>query len=497
METHDAAGEKSHDFAFDSDMQLLLCWCVVMILNAICILTFFLFGPALVVHQFDSHASFNMKFTLAFAALSAAVASANPFAPPQSNSAAKTAYMNKLVSKARPTANSQLRRLEDGQNQEQNQQQEDYAVDISGYSIKFEQCQFVKAYDDELADDEDSDTVLATKRFVVFRLCPSGACDSCNTDFGEYIVDLESYLQATVEYHQAEQEDMCNACQQCGNWENQQQADQNNQNNGARQLYTVDCDSCYDECMKIENMEANGYVDATNFLECQMIYDPEDDGKAALYAGPMCASGGAHIKIGVFEDENCNIPDSDKDVDDYLMDNAGVSMKLSHALLKKTYSSECISCLYVDQNAEQNQNQNAQNDDQNQQQQQNNEDANQNQILDFCEQLYEEAAKCEKTNNFDGGYSNYYGYENQLAQEGVVCDFIASLKAGSYDETGEIVVTGAKSAFGGGAQTTGGQKFALTFFILGTVGLAGYAAMLHSKLTKGSANLSDQGGAMA
>ena len=444
-----------------------------------------------------------MKFTLAFAALSAAVASANPFAPPKSNSAAKSAYMNKLIGKARPTANSQLRRLEDGQNQNQNQQQqegEEYVVDISGYSIKFEQCQFVKAYDDELADDQDSTTVLATKRFVVFRLCPTGACDSCNYDFGEYIVDLESYLEATVEYHQAEQEDMCDACQECGNWENQQQADengQNNQNDGERRLQNngnyVDCDSCYDECMKIENMEENGYVEATEFLDCQMIYDPEDDGKAALYAGPMCASGGAHIKIGVFEDEECNIPDADKDVDDYLMDGDGVSMKLSHALLKKTYSSDCISCLFVDQDANQNQNQN-QNDDQNQQQ--NNGDANENEILDLCEQVYEEAAKCEKTNGFDGGYSNYYGYENQLAQEGVVCDFIDSLKAGSYDETGEIVVWGASSSLVGGASTTGGQKFALTFFILGTVGLAGYAAMLHSKLTK-SPGLSDSGGAMA
>jgi hypothetical protein len=447
-----------------------------------------------------------MKFTLAFAALTAAVVSGNPFGPAKNSNTAKAKYMNKLVAKAQPTSNSQLRRLEENQNNEQ-QQAEDYFPDISAYSLKFQQCQFVKSYDDELAGDEDSNTVLATKRFVVFRLCPSDACDSCNANFGEYIVDLESYLQATVEYQQAIQEEMCNACQECGNWENQQQAEQENgeqqqENNGERRLQNgnyVDCDSCYDECMKIENMEANGYIDATEFLECQMIYDPEDDGKAALFAGPMCASGGSKIKIGVFEDEDCNVPDLDKDVDDYLMDGEGVSMKLSHALLKTVYSSDCISCLWVEEDENQNQQNddvNQQNDDQNQNQN-NNQDANQNQILDMCEQLYDEAAKCEKTNGFDNGYSNYYAYENQLAQEGVVCDFIMSLKAGSYDETGEIVVWGANSALGGGAQTTGGQKFALTFFILGTVGLAGYAAMLHSKLTKGASSLSDQGGAMA
>jgi len=423
-----------------------------------------------------------MKLTFALAALSAAVVSANPFAPRKSANNAMSAYMSKLVNKARPTSNSQLgRRLED----------EEYVVDISGYSLKFEQCQFVKAYDDELAEDADSTTVLATKRFVIFKLCPTGYCDSCTTDFGEYIVDLEEYLEATVEYQQEMQENMCNACQECGNWEENEENDQNQDEEDRRRLanrklqnYDVDCDSCYDECMKIENMEENGYIDATEFLECQMIYDPEDDGKAAIYAGPMCASSGSKIKIGVFSDEECNTPDYDKDVDDYLMDGDGVSMKLSHALLKTVYSSECISCLQVDEEDENGDN--------------NNDDEDEEpEVIEMCEQLYEASAKCEKTNGFDNGYANYYGYENQLAQESVVCDFVESLKAGSYDESGEIVVNGASSSIGGGAETTGGQKFALTFFILGTVGLAGYAAMLHSKLTKGSTGLSESSGAMA
>jgi len=424
-----------------------------------------------------------MKFSLALTALTAAVVSANPFAPAKSANSAQSAYMSKLMSHARPTSNSQLgRRLDED---------EEYEVDISGYSLKFEQCQFVKAYDDELAG-EDSETILATRRFVIFRLCPSDACDSCSYDFGEYIVDLEEYLEATVDYQQEMQEEMCDACQECGNWEENEENDQNQDDGGRRRLedynnVNVDCDSCYDECMKIENMEDNGYIDATEFLECQALYEPEDDSATALYAGPMCASNGSKIKIGVFYDEDCNVPDSEKDVDDYLIDDDGVSMKLSHALLKTVYSSDCISCLVPEEEDENG-------DDQN-----NNDDGEEQEIevLEMCEQLYEAAAKCEKTNGFDSGYANYDGYDNQLAQESVVCDFVESLKAGSYDESGEIVVNGANSAIGGGADTTGGQKFALTFFVLGTVGLAGYAAMLHSKLTNGTSGLSKSGGAMA
>jgi hypothetical protein len=233
-------------------------------------------------------------------------------------------------------------------------------------------------------------------------------------------------------------------------------------------------------------MEENGYIDATEFLECQMIYDPEDDGMAALYAGPMCASQGSKIKIGVFSDENCNIQDNTKDVDDYLQDGNGYAMKLSHALLKTVYAEDsCVSCT-----AEQEQDANNNGD--------NADEEQEVEVTEMCGQLYEAAAKCEKAHGFDNGYAAYDGYENQASQEEVVCDFIDSIGAGSYDESGEIVVNGANSSSGGGAKTTGGQKFALFFFVAGTVGLAVYAAMLHSKLTKGSSEgLSTQGGAMA
>lgn len=430
-----------------------------------------------------------MKLSVALVAISAAVASANPFAPAKSANNGKTAYINNLMKGAKV-----VRALEEAQNG----QAEEYQVDISSYSIKFEKCQFIKSYSDDLADDEDSETVLATKRFVVFRLCPNNSCSSCNYGYGEYIVDLETYLYATVQYQQEVQQEMCNACAECGNWNDQAGDDQAGGQDDAQdaqdgdanrklQQYSADCNSCYDECMKIENMNANGYIDATNFLECQMIYDPEDDGKAALYAGPMCASQGAKIKIAVFTDEYCNVNDSSKDVDDYLMDGNGNSMKLSHALLKTTYSSSsCISCTAAQ--------------DQNQDQNNNGDNAQEQgaQVLEMCGELYEAAAKCEKAHGFDTGYSGYDGYENQAANEDVVCDFIDSIGAGSYDEQGEIVVNGGNSSSRGGAKTTGGQKFALTFFILGTVGLAMYAGMLHSKLTKGSSDgLSTQGGAMA
>lgn len=429
-----------------------------------------------------------MKFAFALSLFAGVASAANPFVAKTRNTA-KASYVSKLVSGAR--------RLDEDQ--------EEFEVDISGFSLKFEKCQFIKAYDDEVAENEEYDTVLATKHFVVFKLCPGDTCSSCSYGYGEYMIDLETYLESTVGYQQELQEEMCNACDECGQDEEEEEAEEEDgeeeddaeEEDGERRKkrrklgrkLAVDCDSCADECDKIENMEANGYIDATEFLECQMIYGPDDDAKDALYAGPMCASSGSRINIGVFTDEACSIGDSSKNVDDYLVDEDGYQMKLSHALLKTVYTDTCISCLQVEEEDENEDEDGDEDEDAEEQEAETNE---------LCQALYEEAAKCESSHGFDNGYADYDGYENQVAQEKVVCNFISSVYGGTYDDTGEISIYGANKSVNGGSSTTGGQKFALTFFILGTVGLAVYAAMLHQKLTKGGkAGLSSQGGAMA
>merc|ERR1712060_625557 len=55
-----------------------------------------------------------------------------------------------------------------------------------------------------------------------------------------------------------------------------------------------------------------------------------------------------------------------------------------------------------------------------------------------CQELYEDAAKCESYNGFAG--TDYYS-ANQAANEEVVCDFISQIKKGTYDaSSGEIVL---------------------------------------------------------
>ena len=54
------------------------------------------------------------------------------------------------------------------------------------------ECQFVKAYNDDLAEDEESKTVLETKHLAVFCLCPSGSCSSCQSEIAPQHILFQS-----------------------------------------------------------------------------------------------------------------------------------------------------------------------------------------------------------------------------------------------------------------------------------------------------------------
>ena len=84
---------------------------------------------------------------------------------PQTRNSVSGKHLSKLLDGVCPTDNSRIRRLEDVEGA------------LSGYEFKFENCQFVKAYSDELAQDEDHDLFLALQRFVLLRLCPKGTCE--------------------------------------------------------------------------------------------------------------------------------------------------------------------------------------------------------------------------------------------------------------------------------------------------------------------------------
>lgn len=274
--------------------------------------------------------------------------------------------------------------------------------DLSEYSIRFEKCQFVKAYDDEIAEDEESASPLATKHFVVYRLCPSDSCESCDK-YGTYLATVDEYLAGTIDYQEQAFEDMCDNCDEKCN------------------EYGEYCSGCGLICYNYENLEDLGYVSASEYIECERL-DYADDDNLELYIGPMCGSNGQKITIGLFSDENCWEPYTDLEVEDV------IGSKLSYHLISHASSDDgsvCLSCAEADD------------EDQNEEDQADYDDVN-----EMCEDLYFASAKCESKTGLEGGFIQINrednDYENQVENEFMSCSFINSLLWNSYTETGEI-----------------------------------------------------------
>ena len=322
---------------------------------------------------------------------------------------------------------------------------ETYQNDLSQYSLHFDRCQYVKMFDDELAEDEESDSPLAVKHFVVFRLCPSDSCGSCSKNFGRYVIEANNYLKYTVAEQEKAFEYMCENCQE-----------QCNEENGGY------CTGCGKICYKYDNLEANGLVDAAKYIECQKLdmnkadngnekNNGEDDA-AQLYIGPRCSKDSSKILIGLFSDEDCLEPYNDADPETYL------GAKLSYHLMSHTYHNDgsvCLSCEESDADANGGDQEDA-------------DGAN-----EMCEEIYNLAAKCESKYGLNGGFiqtmKEEKQYENQVENEFMTCNFINSLLWNSYTEKGEIDVEDEQDVII--RDLTQLQKIALSLLGVSVVGL--------------------------
>lgn len=177
--------------------------------------------------------------------------------------------------------------------------EDEYAADgandsLSKYSIQFQGCHHIQQWNDEA--DEDGDVKISTTRLVRFRLVPYQQCQVVSpwassssvqalrnslggVDYGEYIVDLNSFVESYIEAKEEE-------CYYDGNCSN---------------LYGSDDDA------------GNG-ISIADYVQCAQFDfeygddaadDDNDANNQAFYFGPYCASQGGEIRFNLFEDDSC------------------------------------------------------------------------------------------------------------------------------------------------------------------------------------------------
>lgn len=160
---------------------------------------------------------------------------------------------------------------------------------ISKYSIQFQGCHTIKQWNKNAQDDDD--IRVATKRLVRFRLVPFDKCSRYNpwvdaagiqkakailgqADYGDYIVDLDTFIQAYVQTQE----------------EYYDRGD----------YYVAEND----------NSNATSTWDAfslSNYLSCAAFdFGGNNDGNNyEYYLGPFCANQGGEIKLNLFTDDTC------------------------------------------------------------------------------------------------------------------------------------------------------------------------------------------------
>ncbi len=95
---------------------------------------------------------------------------------------------------------------------------EDGVFDLTARSFKYSGCAAIKAFDADRAAEGASPMVVDT--YAVFRLCPEDTCNKysltgCGKNYGEYVVEMSTYLQFMLDFYEEHYSAYCDYCYSC------------------------------------------------------------------------------------------------------------------------------------------------------------------------------------------------------------------------------------------------------------------------------------------
>lgn len=208
--------------------------------------------------------------------------------------------------------------------------------DLTSRAFKYSGCAAIKSYDETRAYETGNPMVIDT--YAVFRLCPADQCNKysttgCGKNYGEYAVEMKTYLSYILGFYDERFNDYCEYCEPC-DWEYQasaktdlqlcyanqeqkqyqqaveaqQQAWQNfyNANNGDMSGWNVNNENWNGGDANFQNYN-NYYNQARNY---NGYYNNDSNGAGANYnANSNSANGGSYgssYDMGSYQNSNGN-----------------------------------------------------------------------------------------------------------------------------------------------------------------------------------------------
>jgi len=261
----------------------------------------------------------------------------------------------------------------DGENDDaQNYYQNDITW-VEDYSLKFIGCHQVAQWNANADGDEDA-VRIETERFIRFRLCPTRYCSAdravgCSSSYGDYVVDMDTFVASHLENQQDLLEEKCQAqLENCG-CDERRLEDGDDNNCLYNCYYNAGMEQCQDDGESdldfLANYGAcNNYQDDGNGERRRKL----DEEAAEYYIAPYCADQGGEVLLGMFTDNTCTT---------FADDNGGKSTYEAITGASLPYSSEPVidgECYSCKQSAD---------------------DYYEDEVLAICADTYEVSGKCE------------------------------------------------------------------------------------------------------
>ncbi|KAL7522899.1 hypothetical protein ACHAWX_007713 [Stephanocyclus meneghinianus] len=367
-------------------------------------------------------------------------------------------------------------------------------MDFSTYQT-FRQSKYSQ-YSNENQQNKQGGEASATEDQTQFQV--GGAAGSgCSSNYGEYMIELEDYLEIMSGYVDNRFGEYCTYCEKCmyneyKNWAQKQGRtllDQSDE--GWRSLkFERELGGCaeYNQCRYYANACKNGLdSDVTSYFQCT------SSSSGDVYLGPHCADDGVTITLGAYTDKYCNEYAGDlytltgetvdrEAIDIYSTGNLNALMPQGYQEqvfnMYGGWETMCIPCSEADASLW-------------------NQVDDATSVNELCLYLYESSARCDHNyNNYQTKSKSIGLYDKQRMQ--LSCDFIDSVKMGKYDEAGFLTLAESPLVKAGFLQNTqyydaaypyiskvsGWQIFGLLASLLACLALGIWSIKLHRSLTK-------------